>query len=805
MTILLLSLLGLFPGGLRAGVQATEVKDDGAAVQAALKRLKTGDMYGGMSTLRQIVRRDPRYADAYFYMAMIYTEMDQYEIALRYAHKAVELDPEKGAYHNQAGAVLFRQEKFREALEEFRKAAQGKLEKDQEKVWRNIGLMYEDLLDKDKAIGAFRKALEFAPQDAESHLALGKVYLDRNQLEEAIQEFTIAVQQEPKRGEAHALLGMSYSRGGRPQEAVEAFQRAIALDPKDKMAHYNLAQTLIKLGRKQEGQQQLALFEKLQREAEEMEHRRFTLGGTFQTAMKHVQEGRLGEGAAMLNQVLALDPNFVPALYTLGFTLLTQGKYDQAIGTLQKAVEINPLHAGAYAYLGVAYSKTGKLPQALEATERATVIYDEDPQFHNQLGEIYLELDQKEKAQQALEQALSLDEKFFMEHLNLGSLFLQEGKLEPAQNHLQAAVTSAPNNPEAHRLLGLAYLEDGQYDESITHYKEAVRLAPKQVQLRLALADALIRGRRLDDAESTLVAATQLDTQSGLAHYNLGELYRKEGKFQPALGEFQKAIALKVDVALDRVYLKVGNIYGAQIKFDEAVAAVKKALEIKPKNLEAHGALGGLYHRRNQLDQALAEYQAILALDPKEAGAYAEIALIGLQMGKYQGAKEAAEKALQLDPQNRQARYALGNALLRLGKTEEGRKELQSFQAMEAESQAAQHLRRELVALNQEALQDMQRGEYEKAIGLFRKATEDDPQSGLPYLNLGLALIQAGKHEQAIENLHRALELSFDFPEIHRYLAEEYKTLGKLPESEKEKATYALMRERQNKAKKLKP
>ena len=106
-----------------------------------------------------------------------------------------------------------------------------------------------------------------------------------------------------------------------------------------------------------------------------------------------------------------------------------------------------------------------------------------------------------------------------------------------------------------------------------------------------------------------------------------------------------------------------------------------------------------------------------------------------------------------------------------------------------------------MVALNQEALANLEKEEYEKAVALFRKVTEREPQMGLPYLNLGLALVKAGKHEEAIENLQKALELDFDFPEVHRYLAQEYKLLGKLEESKKERAVYLRMKEEQQKKK----
>src|SRR5207245_5358349 len=84
------------------------------------------------------------------------------------------------------------------------------------------------------------------------------------------------------------------------------------------------------------------------------------------------------------------------------------------------------------------------------------------------------------------------------------------------------------------------------------------------------------------EAEQALKAAIRAIPVSGRAHYYLGELYYNLNRLAEALPEFQKAIELKAEVGLDRIYRKIGSTYSRQIKIDEAVAAYRKALEINP-------------------------------------------------------------------------------------------------------------------------------------------------------------------------------------------------------------------------------
>ena len=458
-------LLALVPGPLLArqpaSTQAVQ-EEDAAALKTALTEVEAGRMYEGLRQLKQLLRHNPNYPHTYFYLARIYGQMGQKETALRYLGKAIELEPQQGAYYNLVGAFLLQQEKFQGALEQFQKALARTPEKEKDKAWRNIGLAHQELSQWEEAIRAFEKAVQLQPQEAGSRVSLGTLYLKRNRLEEAARELATAVQLDAELAEAKAWLGRAYSRAGRPQQALEAFRQAIALDPQHQMAHYNLAQTLAKLGRREEAQKALVEFQTVQKQAREREHRRFAIGGTFQVALRKVEEEKFEEATELLPQMLAVEPQFVPALYNLGFAFLKQAKYEQAIASLQKAVQLDPLNAGAYFYLGAAYVKTGQLAEALETTERALVIHEEDAKYHNQLGEIHLALNQGQAAERAFEQALELDGKFFPAHLNLGSLLLGEGKLEAALRHLEAALELDRSNAEAHRLLGLAYREARQ-------------------------------------------------------------------------------------------------------------------------------------------------------------------------------------------------------------------------------------------------------------------------------------------------------------------------------------------------------
>ena len=67
-----------------------------------------------------------------------------------------------------------------------------------------------------------------------------------------------------------------------------------------------------------------------------------------------------------------------------------------------------------------------------------------------------------------------------------------------------------------------------------------------------------------------------------------------------------------------------------------------------------------------------------------------------------------------------------------------------------------------------------------------------DP-SGAAHTNLGLALMEAGRVEEAIEIFEQATEVAEDSATARLYLADAYREVGRLEESERARAIYEQM------------
>jgi TolB-like protein/DNA-binding SARP family transcriptional activator/Tfp pilus assembly protein PilF len=100
-----------------------------------------------------------------------------------------------------------------------------------------------------KAREAVDRALELQPDLPEGHRALGRYhYMGFREFERALEEYTIALQYQPNDAETHRYLGLTLRRLGRWEEALEHLERAADLDPRYWAVHMNLGSTYDAMG-----------------------------------------------------------------------------------------------------------------------------------------------------------------------------------------------------------------------------------------------------------------------------------------------------------------------------------------------------------------------------------------------------------------------------------------------------------------------------------------------------------------------------------------------------------------------------
>lgn len=104
-----------------------------------------------------------------------------------------------------------------------------------------LGILYYDQGDTDKAISYFKKAIANDPQNWQACYNLGAIYYSQGKVDEAISYYQKALAENPN-DDIDCLfnLAIAYKIKGELTDAVICYQKAIAIDPDDADIHYNL-------------------------------------------------------------------------------------------------------------------------------------------------------------------------------------------------------------------------------------------------------------------------------------------------------------------------------------------------------------------------------------------------------------------------------------------------------------------------------------------------------------------------------------------------------------------------------------
>jgi tetratricopeptide (TPR) repeat protein len=117
-----------------------------------------------------------------------------------------------------------------------------------------------------------------------------------------------------------------------------------------------------------------------------------------------------------------------------------------------------------------------------------------------------------------------------------------------------------------------------------------------------------------------------------VAHYNLGNVFYKQGRLDEANHHFKQALQFNPN-DID-AHINLGCVLMAMGKNDEAMGYLKRALQIRPQDAGVHLNLGVAFRRQGRLAEAVAACEESLRLNPNQWEAHENLGIVFEQQGK---------------------------------------------------------------------------------------------------------------------------------------------------------------------------
>ncbi len=585
--VLVALFLTLSGAGMVAAENTTETT---GLYEQGVQTLEAGNYDEAISALTTVIEENPEDADAWFKLGGAYFLSDRPVEAFAAYENATTIDPNQGGAWAQIG---------------------------------NMDLFYAVPPNPTGAVDAYEKAVGIITDDAGIYINKGIAHLLANDSEQAISSFDQALSLEADSPRALYWKGVTLSDSGNMEEGLDLFVQATEVKPDYKDAWYARADTETRLGQFEEAEQSLQKTLEIEGDCAEpfnygtandadVWYRlgviKFEIGDNGEEALKdfdkaleldpenhnawyykgviqYTQDDREGSRTS-LDEAIRLKEDFARAWYWKGRLDLGDEQLESAADNLYKATEIDPELTDAWYYLG------GVLGEGKDY-EGAVIAFDEVTQRSPDFADAWyfkgMNLYQSQLYQDAIdsmEQALSLTSDTFTEDLQANAyhvIGLSRVNLDDNEGASEAFAKSVEinaTNAIVWNDYGAVLNDLSKFDEALSAFDKAIESDDSSAEYWLNKGNTLTNLEQFGDAVSAYDKAIEIEP-APRAYNAKGKALVKQDENEKAIEAFDAGIAL--DEGIADLYANKAVALMNLKRYDEAIAAIDKALELDPE------------------------------------------------------------------------------------------------------------------------------------------------------------------------------------------------------------------------------
>lgn len=328
-----------------------------------------GDLYvqqddrtRAVEVYKQLLDRvDPRDSEAVGRLIHLYLQDRTFEQAIALLDDVLKADPRNADAYLLKGRILGEMGKPADAVDALEKAVAIRPQ-DTAAIYY-LGRLYDEQKLSDKAIVQFEKLVAMDADVVEAYLQLGILYARTKRFEDAQSVLEKAKEKDPDRAEVYLVLGFVYSQHEQYDRAATVFSEGLAIHPDNATLHFNLGLAYDKLSR----------FDQFVKELEEA----IRLDPKYAEALNYLgytyaeKDMRLPEAMELIKRALAIKPDDGAYVDSLGWAHFKLGEWDDAVRELERAVALLPDDAVIHEHLGEAYLKKSRRDEARESWLRS--------------------------------------------------------------------------------------------------------------------------------------------------------------------------------------------------------------------------------------------------------------------------------------------------------------------------------------------------------------------------------------------------------------------------------------------------
>ena len=354
------------------------------------------------------------------------------------------------------------------------------------------------------------------------------------------------------------------------------------------------------------------------------------------------------------------------------------------------------------------------------------------------------------------------------ERLRQADRLRETGQFDAAEALYREVLQHSPANRGALLGLGFCARKRGERTDALDFFRRAASLDPEDRFPRLAVADELRELGRLDEAETQYHEIIAAEPGNRGALIGLALSARKRGDRVSALAAFRRAAEADPNNAF--IALAIGDELRETGDIDGAERQYRTLLDGTPQNYGASLGLGLCARRRGDRVRALEHFLDAAAADPKMAFPLLAAADELYHLWRLDEAEQQYRQALDRASDSARALLGFGNCALRRGDPATAHRYLE-------DALVAAGNERDVMLSIAEALRDC--GHFDRAIAVAEQVLGADARHVRAWLVLGRVYRLAGDREAALRAFVSASEIEPASPPPLLEMAIEERVLGR--------------------------
>ncbi|KAG9335877.1 hypothetical protein JZ751_003534 [Albula glossodonta] len=361
-----------------------------------------------------------------------------------------------------------------------------KVNKNNAKLWNNVGHALENQNNYERALKYFLQATRVQPDDIGAHMNVGRTYKNLNRTNEAEEAYLIAKSLMPQviPGKKYAtrvapnhlnvyinLANLIRANESRLEEADQLYRQAISMRPDFKQAYISRGELLLKMNKPTEARD------------------------------------------AYL-RALELDRTNADLWYNLAIVSIEMKDPSEALKHFNQALELNPRHKLALFNSALLMQESGEPRFRPEANRRFLIYVEEEPDDANgyfNLGMLAMDDNENEAAERWMKKAIALQKGFRSALFNLALLYSQSRRELDALPVLSELLRHHPEHVKGLILKGDILMNQQKDTRGAREcFEKILRMDPTNVQGKHNLCVVYFEERDLVRAERCLEEALAL-------------------------------------------------------------------------------------------------------------------------------------------------------------------------------------------------------------------------------------------------------------------------------------------------------